>query len=50
MYAENKPAMKMNKAFLNELPGKLYTIVSNDKITDNCKYPLVLLQAAQNQK
>ena len=48
MYAENDPAMKRNEAVLNELPGQLYTIEANDKIPDNCKYPLVLIQAAQN--
>ena len=45
MYAENEPAMKRNEGVLNELPGKLYTIEP-----DNCSYPLVLIQAAQNQK
>ena len=50
MYAENEPAMKRNKAVLNELPGELYVIEVNDKIQDNCKYPLALIQAAQNQK
>ena len=39
MYAENEPAMKKNEAVLNELPGELYTIETNEKITDNCKYP-----------
>ena len=48
MYAENEPAMKRTEAVLNELPGELYTIETNDKIPDNCKYPLVLIQAAQN--
>ena len=50
MYAENEPAMKTNEAVLNELPGELYIIEANDKIPDNCKYPLALIQAAQNQK
>ena len=45
MYAENEPALKRNKAVLNELPGE-----PKDKIPDNCKYPVVLIQAAQNQK
>ena len=39
MYAENEPAMKKNEAVLNELPGEFYTIETNEKITDNCKYP-----------
>ena len=45
-YAENEPAMKKNEAVLNELPGELYTIEANDKIPNNCKYPLTLIQAA----
>ena len=49
--AENEPAMKRNEAVLNELPGGERNIVkANDKIPDNCKYPLALIQAAQNQK
>ena len=35
--------------FLNELPAELYTIDTNDKIEYNCKYPLALIQAVQNQ-
>ena len=50
MYAENEPAMKRNEAVLNQLPGELYITEANDKIPDNCKYPLALIQAAQNQK
>ena len=48
MCAENEPAMNRNEAVLNELPGELYTIETNDKIPDNCKYPLVLIKATQN--
>ena len=48
MYAENETAMKINEAVLNNLPGELYIIKSNDKIPDNCKYPLPLTQGAQN--
>ena len=50
MYAENEPAMKKNNVVLNDLPGELYTIEADDKIPDNCKYPLATIQAAQNQK
>ena len=32
MYAENEPAMKRNETFLNDLPGKLYTVEASDKI------------------
>ena len=50
IYVENEPAMKRNKAVLNELPGELYTVESNDKIPDNCKCPLALIQGEENQK
>ena len=50
MHADNEPVMKRNEAVLNEFPGKLYTIKAKDKILDNCKYPLALIQAAQNQR
>ena len=50
IYAENEPAMKRNAVVLNNLPGELYTIKANDKIPDSCKYPMALIQAAQNQK
>ena len=44
MYAENEPAMKRNEVVLNELPGELYIIEANDKISDNCKFPLALIK------
>ena len=50
MYAENEPALKRNEAVLNDLPSELYIIEAKDKIPDSCKYPVVLIQAAQNQK
>ena len=40
MYAENELATKRNKAVLNDLPGGLYTIQTNDKISANWKDPL----------
>ena len=42
--------MKRNEAVLRDLPDELYTIEADDKIPDNCKYPLALIQAAQNEK
>ena len=42
MHGENEPATKINEAVLNELCGELYTIEANDKIPDDCKYPLSL--------
>ena len=42
--------MKRNDAVLNDLPGELYTIEADDKIPDNCKYPLATIKAPQNKK
>ena len=50
MYAENEPVIGRNEVVLNNLPGQLYTIGADDKIPDNCKYPLATILAAQNQK
>ena len=50
MYAENEPAMERNEAVLNDLPGELYNVEADDKVPDNCKYPLAMIEAAQNQK
>ena len=40
----------MNEAALNDLPGEFYTIEGNDKIPDNCKYPLTAIEATKNEK
>ena len=48
MYAEKNPVMKRNKIVLNDLRVKLYTTEANDKTSDNCKYPLTTIHAAQN--
>lgn len=50
IYAENEPAGKTNEAVLRDLPGNIYTIEASDKISDNCKYLLITVQATQNQK
>ena len=50
MYAENEPTIKRNGAVLNSLLGELYTLEADDKILNNFKYPLRLIEAAQNQK
>ena len=49
-YVENELLRKRNEAALNDFPGELYMIEANDKIPDNFKYPLTLIQAAQTQK
>ena len=38
------------KAVLNELNPEVYLTDANNKIPDNCKYPLALNKAPQNQK
>ena len=51
MYAGNEPVMKINDVVLNDVLGELYTIKEVDE--KNCresKYPLTIIQAAQNQK
>ena len=40
MYAENELATKRNKAVLNDFPGGLYIIQTNDKIPGSWKDPL----------
>ena len=45
MITEKEPTIKRNEAALNDLTGKLFTREANC-----CKYPLVLIQAAQNHK
>ena len=48
IFAENEHAVRRNEAVINDLTGELYTVVANDKIIDNCKYLLTLIQTAQN--
>ena len=33
---------------IHKKPCELYTVMADDKIPDNCRYPLAILQAAQN--
>ena len=46
MYTEIAAAMKRIGAVLSVLPSGLYTVEAND----DCKCPLGLIQAAQNQR
>ena len=50
MNAEKESAMKRNDAFINDLPGELLRIEAEDKVSDNCKFLLGTIQAAQNKK
>ena len=42
--------MERNEAVLNYLPGELYTVDADDTVPDKFKYPLAMIEAAQNQK
>ena len=42
--------MERNEAVLNYLPGELYTVEADDTVPDKFKYPLAMIEAAQNQK
>ena len=42
MFAENESAIKRNEAVLNDLSCEVYTVLANDKIPDNCKYPFAI--------
>ena len=42
MFAENESAIKRNEAVLNDLSCEVYTVLVNDKIPDNCKYPFAI--------
>ena len=44
MNTENERAMKRNYVLLNNFPGELYTIETDERITDNHKYPLATMQ------
>ena len=37
IYAENEPAMERNEAARNDLPGELYTVEADDKVSDEWK-------------
>ena len=43
-------SMERNEAVLNYLPGELYTVEADDTVPDKFKYPLAMIEAAQNQK
>ena len=42
--------MKTNDVVLNDLLHKFHPIEANEKIPDNCRYPLANIHAAQNKK
>ena len=49
MFKYNEPAITGNEVVLHNLPCELYRIVVNDKIPENCKYPLATIQDTRNQ-
>lgn len=50
IYADNEYAMKMTEAVLNDLLGELCSTEANDKVLDIWRFPVALIQAAQNHK
>ena len=44
MNTENERVMKINYVVLNDLPGELYTIETDERCTYNRKYPLATMQ------
>ena len=46
IYVENEPTMKRNEGKIDDSMNEGKT---DDKISHNCKYPLALIEAAQNQ-
>ena len=50
MYLENEPAMKRDKAVVNDLTVEIYTIKANCKIQIIINTHWQIIQAAQNQK
>ena len=50
MYLENEPAMKRDKAVVNDLTVEIYTIKANCKIQIIINTHWQIIQPAQNQK
>ena len=50
MFKYNEPAITGNEVVLHNLPCELYRIVVNDKIPENCKYPLATIQDTRNHR
>ena len=46
---ENYPTDALHDA-INDLPGNRYVTEDDEKIPDNCKYPMATIEAAQNKK
>ena len=44
MNTENEHVMKISYVVLNDLPGELYTIETDERCTDNRKYPMATMQ------
>ena len=50
IYTDNKSGVKRNEPVLDDFPGDLDATEANNKILDNCDYPLATIQAIQNKK
>lgn len=48
-YAENAPTVLRSQTALDTLPGEIYSIEANNKITNNCAYSFSAIEAVKNQ-
>lgn len=49
IYAENAPTVLRSQTALDTLPGEIYSIEANNKITNNCAYSFSAIEAVKNQ-
>ena len=49
IYVENAPAVLRSQTALDNLPGEIYSIEANNKITNNCAYSFSAIEVVKNQ-
>ena len=49
IYAENAPTVLRSQTALDNLPGEIYSIEANNKITNNCAYSFSAIEVVKNQ-
>ena len=49
IYSENAPTVLRSQTALDTLPGEIYSIEANNKITNNCAYSFSAIEAVKNQ-
>ena len=50
MYPQNAQKVSQNQTVLNNLTSELYSIDGNEKIPNDCRYPIFVTQARQSKK